>query len=277
MRVRHGIGFYIFKYVVIILMLCFIFYPVFIVIISSFKSSPEILNNVFSLLGKIGFENYARAWVEGTLYMFYGNSIIITFISVVLITLFASFLAFAISREDFIIKKLIYFVFIIGIAVPSQVGIIPEYLLMARLNILNTRIGLILVYVAYGLPFAVFIMYNFFRKIPKEIQESAVVDGCGNFRMYYNIIMPLSPSVITTVIIFSLVWVWNDMFFPLILIKSRELKTLPSGLLGFRGEFTTDFSTMFAGVVLVSIPITVAYLLLQKKFVEGMTAGAIKG
>jgi raffinose/stachyose/melibiose transport system permease protein len=209
--------------------------------------------------------------------VYFKNSLINTSLSMVLIVFFSSLVSFVFCRKNCIVSKPLYIIFILGISVPMQVGILSEYLLLSRLRLLNTNIGMVLVYIAYYLPFAVFIFYNFFKTIPAEIQEAAIVDGCSHLRMYGNIIMPLSTAVLTSVAIFSLVWVWNDMFFPLIFISKVSVKTLPLGLITFKGEFRTDYGVLFAGVVLISIPLTTVYLVLQRQFIEGMTLGAIKG
>ena len=198
-------------------------------------------------------------------------------VSVLLITLLGSFVAFAISRNNMIGRRKWYWLFIIGIMIPYHVGLLHLYRLMDSLLLVDTFIGVVFIYVSYGLPFTVFVMYGFFRSIPNEINEAAIIDGCNVFQNYSRIIMPLSPTVIATVVIFNLVWIWNDMLYPLIFISSQELKTLARALLSFKGQFLSRYTVMFAGVVMASIPLAIVYLLLQKKFISGMTAGSVKG
>lgn len=269
--------FFILKYIIILGFVIFIVYPILIVTISSFKSTAELYQNTFGWPADPILTNYVTAWIDGSLSVYYINSIIVTTVSIVLVVFLASLASFAITREDCMFKNFIYGAFILGIAIPYQVGILPLYIQMSKMNLVNNRLGLILVYVAFGLPFSVFVMSGFFKAIPKEIQDSAVVDGCGNFQMYLRIVVPLSPTVIATVVIFELVTIWNDVFFPLIFISSRKLRTIPLGLLSFKGEFISNYPAMFAGVVIASLPLIVFYLFLQRQFMGGLTAGAIKG
>ena len=254
-----------------------ILYPILLVVVSSFRTNQEIMLNLFALPKRLMLDNYLTVWTKSDIPVYLKNSAINTGFSVCAILMLAGLVAFVATRPDCAFAKPLYLLFTLGIAIPMQVGIISEYLMMARLKLLNSNLGLILVHTAYGLPMAVFIMYNFFRTVPGEIQDSATVDGCGNFQLYTRIIMPLSTPVLTSVSIFSLVAIWNDLFFPLIMVSKQAFKTLPLGLIAFQGEFITDYGVLFAGVVAVSLPLAVTYLLLQKKFIAGMTAGALKG
>ena len=148
---------------------------------------------------------------------------------------------------------------------------------MDSLRLINNLFGLILVYTAWGLPFTVYVMYGFMSSIPVEIQEAAQMDGCSMWGMYSRIIMPLSATVVSSSIIFNMVFVWNDLNFPMILVDDPNLKSLSNALLSFRGQYSSQYTLLFAGVVLASIPLVVVFLLLQKKFTAGMMAGSIKG
>jgi raffinose/stachyose/melibiose transport system permease protein len=262
---------------VLFVFLVVIFYPIFLVILSSFKENRQILIDTFGLPKPLSLGNFSTAFSRGNMAIYFKNSLINTGLSAALIVFFSSLVSFVLCRKNCIFSKPLYVIFILGISVPMQVGIVSEYLLLSQFRLLNTNAGMILVYIAYHLPFAVFILCNFFRTIPGEIQEAAIVDGCSHLRLYGSIIIPLSTAVLTSVAIFSLVWVWNDLFFPLIFISKVPVKTLPLGLMSFKGEFKTDYGVLFAGVVLVSIPLTAAYLAMQRQFIEGMTLGAIKG
>ena len=158
-----------------------------------------------------------------------------------------------------------------------QVSIFQLYRLMDSLRLINNLFGLILVYTAWGLPFTVYVMYGFMSSIPIEIQEAAQMDGCSMWGMYSRIIMPLSATVVASSIIFNMVFVWNDLNFPMILVDDPNLKSLSNALLSFRGQYSSQYTLLFAGVVLASIPLVVVFLLLQKKFTAGMMAGSIKG
>lgn len=265
------------RHIVLIALLLFMLYPIFMVITNAFKAEGELYSNSLGLPADWDLSNFVSAFKDGNLAQAFLSSIAITVVSVTLITLLGSFAAFAISRSNMLGRRKWYWLFIIGIMIPYQVGLLHLYRLMDGLGLVDTFAGIVLIYVAYGLPFTVFVMYGFFRSIPNEINEAATVDGCNVFQNYAKIIMPLSPTVIAAVVIFNLVWIWNDMLFPLIFISSPELKTLARALLGFKGQFLSRYTVMFAGVVMASIPLTIVYLLLQKRFISGMTAGSVKG
>lgn len=267
------------KYVFLIILVFFILMPFFMILNSSFKSTAELYQFPFSVVKNPLIENYKTALVEGQILNFLKNSLFVTAVSEFFIVLLSSMAAFAITRRETFKKfdKFIYIFFLIGIMIPPQVAIIPLYLLLNKMHLVNSLIGLSMVYIAYGIPFAVFIMYNYFRQVPKEIEDAASIDGCSNFNLYLKIIMPLSKSSIITVIIFQGVWIWNDFIFPLVFLSSTKLKTLPIGLLAFKGRFITNYPVIFAGVIMISLPLVLTYLLLQKEFMEGMVMGSIKG
>lgn len=276
MKTRFGI-FNIIKGMFLTVFSILILYPIFFIFMGSFKNNTKIMMEPFGLPQNFTLVNYTKAWTDGVLYALFKNSIIVTFVSVALVVIFASFIAFVMTREDFKFKYLLFIIIIFGTTIPYQVGIMPLYLQLNRFNLVNTYLGLIIVYTVYNLSFSTFIMYGFFKHISKEIQEAATIDGCGNYRMYLNIIMPLSPSVITTVSIFNLMFIWNDMFFALVLIRTKLLKTLTVGLFAFQGQYMNDYATMFAGIIIVSLPMIILFLLLQKRFIEGVASGAVKG
>ncbi len=265
------------KYLVLVFFGLLVLFPIYIVLVGSFKTENQLYDNIFGLPESLSPDNYIKAFFDGGLINYYQNSIIVTVFSLALIVVLSSMAAFALTRKNIKGGKLIYLLFIIGIVIPPQVAIIQLSLQMNKMGLTNSLRGLIAVYVAYGLSFSVFILYGFMKDISKEIQEAAIVDGCSNFRMYSRIIMPLSKAPVATVLIFNLVTIWNDMIFPLVLISKNDLRTLPYGLLRFKGLYTSQYSVIFAGVILISIPLVVFYLILQKQFIRGMAQGAVKG
>ena len=255
------------------------FFPIYAVINISLKNTADLYNAPFALTLRPHLENFQLAWVKGHLGIYLRNSLIVTISSQILVVFLSSIGAFALSRRDTFKKfdKFLYIVILFGIMIPPQVAIIPLYLQLNNMHLINTLIGLILVFVAYDIPFGIFIMHSFFVKIPQEIEDAAKIDGCSNLGLYFRIVMPLARSAIITVIIFSSVWIWNNFLFPLVFISDNDLKTLPIGLLTFRGRFLSDYPTMFAGVVLSSLPLIIVYLALQNQFMRGITAGSVKG
>jgi raffinose/stachyose/melibiose transport system permease protein len=243
----------------------------------SFRTNTEILSNPFGMPDSFMLDNYVKAFKEGMFAVLYKNSAIVTGASVALLTMFSSMIAFVMTRADFIFRKLLHTVFIIGMTIPFQVGIIPFYLQLNKFGLVNTHLGLIIAYVVNYLSYSTFIAYGFFRRLPKELQEAASIDGAGTFRMYWDIVLPLSPAAMATITIFNLMFIWNDMFFSLVILQSPMLKTLQIGLLAFRGQYQSDYATMFAGVILVSLPMIILFLSMQRRFIEGILSGSLKG
>ncbi|MDC7218310.1 MAG: carbohydrate ABC transporter permease [Spirochaetales bacterium] len=252
-------------------------FPIWLVFINSFKKDTEIYTNLFGLPYKFQFINYVDAWVKGKFHLYYMNSIIITAASVAIILLFATFCSFSLSRKDLIGKKIINALFIIGITVPVQVSLMPLFVEIKNMGLYNTLIGVIILFAAFRISFASYIITGFMEGIPAELEEAAIIDGASEFSLFAKIILPLSKSSISAVAIFNIVFVWNNFWFPLIFLSSQDKKTLPVGLLAFQGQETVAFGKLFAGIMILTLPIIVVYLLLQRHFVQGVTAGAVKG
>jgi raffinose/stachyose/melibiose transport system permease protein len=203
---------------------------------------------------------------------------VIVTISSVVTTLFISSLAsFGIARIVNVSGRFLFVLFSMGLAIPAATSIIGIYELFVKLNLVNTLHGLVIINVASTLPISIFILTAFFRQIPSEIYESAAMDGAKPFRLYRSIALPLSRPSMGAVAIFLFVITWNDLLYPLLLITRSDLKTLPLALIDFRGEYAINFSMIFTAVMVASVPMVVMYLAMQKTFVSGLTAGAVKG
>jgi raffinose/stachyose/melibiose transport system permease protein len=173
--------------------------------------------------------------------------------------------------------KVLFILFSLGLAIPAATSIIGIYELFVRFSLTNTLYGLVVINVASTLPISIFILTAFFRQIPHELFESASMDGARPFRLYRSIALPLSRPSMAAVAIFLFVITWNDLLYPLLLITQADLKTLPLALLDYRGEYAINFSMIFTAVMVASLPMVVMYLSMQKTFVSGLTAGAVKG
>lgn len=270
-------GWTVLKFIFLVICAAFFIYPLWMVFINSFRTNVEIMMDPFGMPKAIHLENYAKAWFNGKLGTLVGNSIFVTFVADFLVVLFSSVLGFVMTRRDFKYRKPLFILFVIGMTIPFQVGIIPLFLQMSKMGMTDSRLGLIIVYVVNYLSYSTYLMYGFMRKIPNEIQEAALIDGATTMGLYRYIMMPLSRSIVTTVGIFNMMYFWNDMFFSLVMLQDKAKKTLQIGLLAFRGQYMSDYATMFAGVVLVSLPMIVVFFALQKRFIEGVAAGAVKG
>ena len=251
--------------------------PLVLMIISAFKSTREIFADPFGLPTVWRFENFATVWGKARFNMYFVNSIMVTLISTVLVLVLSSLAAFALSRYKFRLNSLLYMFFLAGIMIPIRLGILPLFVLMRNLDLLNTHWSLILTYVSSGMPMSVFLLTGFFKTIPKDLEYSARIDGCSDLRIFYQIMLPLvRPGLATVALVNSIPW-WNDFFFPLLYIQTDRLKTIPLGMTLFFGQYMTDWSLLFAGMVIASIPLLMMYLTMSKQFISGLTAGALKG
>jgi len=265
------------RYVVLVILAFVWVTPMYVVVVSSMKSIRELFSAVFRLPEHLDLSNYVRIWNETDLLRYMLNNVFVTFAALALTTLIASLAAYAIYRARSRILASLYYLFVLGLMIPTQVAMVTIYLTMKGLGLYNSLWGLVLLYTGMSMPLSVFIFTGFFRDTPRAIFEAAVMDGAGEFATYNRIIMPLSKNVIFTVLIINGVFVWNDFMYALILIRDTALRTLQYGLYALKGEYTSEYPLIFAGVVTISVPIILLYIFFQKRFIAGMTAGAVKG
>lgn len=252
-------------------------YPLLIMVASSLKTTGEIFANPLSLIPEsIRLGNYAEAWNQANFGTYFRNSIFVAVVSVLLILLFGSMAAYVLARFSFPGNRVIYLLFLAGFMIPVRLAIVPLFIMMRDLRLLDTLWSLIVVYIASGMPFTIFLMVNFFRHIPRDLEDAAVLDGAGPFQVYYQIMLPLVRPALATVGLFHFLNVWNDFFFPLIFIRSENLRTVPLGISTFFGEYTNDWALLFAALSISIVPVVVIYLLASKQFIAGLTSGAIK-
>ncbi|CDX43012.1 Binding-protein-dependent transport systems inner membrane component [Mesorhizobium plurifarium] len=251
-------------------------YPLFVMVTSSFKTNAEIFSSPLSLPTHFSTANLEKVWTETNFVRYLANSVGITAASVALILLFSTLAGYAIARYRFRLSSLVLMFFLSGMTVPLKLAIIPLFIQLDTLGLVDSYLGLVLVYVAMGIPSAVFIMTGFLRTLPRELEESARMDGASEARIMWSIMLPLARPALVIVAIQNAVPIWNDFFFPLVLITSDNLKTLPQGLTVFVGELTTDWGVLFTGLTLAALPITLLYIVLSKQFISGITQGAVK-
>ena len=259
-------------------------FPMIWVVYSSLKPDEAIFRDTFSLphLGDLRTDNYTRAWSGAHFGDYFLNSVIVTGASVALIVALGSMAAYALARFSHPLGRLAFGLILAGLTIPAQLAIIPLFFELRALGLLNSRVGLILVYTANGLPFAIFILAGFFRLLPRSLYEAAVVDGCGEFAAFWRVLLPLARPGLVTVAIFQFIGVWKEYFYAYMLLggdTAGDARTLPLGLanLSIASLFRSDYGMLFAGLVLVTIPILIVYLLLQRRIVKGVAAGALKG
>ena len=251
--------------------------PSLIVIMGSFKTDGEVYNKPLSLPQAWNFNNYRRLLSESDLAASFRNSVIVTLLSVFFTLLLASLASFAIARMITVTGKVLAGLFALGLAIPAQINIVPVYYIFKDLGLTNSFLGLVTINVTTTLPISIFILSAFFREISKEMYEASEVDGATPFRIYRSIALPLSRPAMGATAIFLFVINWNDLLWPLLLIQEAGKKTLPLAMLAYRGEYFVSFSMLFTAVMVASLPMVIMYLLMQRTFVAGLTAGAVKG
>src|SRR5690625_1143307 len=252
-------------------------YPIFWMIMNSFKTAQDFAMNPFSIPIKWVLENYSEAWVTANIGSYFFNSLVVG-VAAVMISIFVGALAsYFLSRFDFKGRKLLYVFFIVGLLVPIHATLVPMFILMQKFGLLNTYWALIFPYVAFNLPITIFLLTSFMSSFSKEIEESAIMDGCGVFRIFWSIILPMSRPAIATAVILNFINNWNEFSFALVLINDKSLNTLPLGLANFAGQYTTNYTAQMAGLTMVLVPTIVFYLIMERQIVNGMTQGAVKG
>ncbi len=259
-------------------------FPMVWVAYSSLKTDEAIFRHPLALppMNALATENYARAWNEAHFGGYFLDSAVVTCVSVVLILALGSTAAYALARFAHPLGKVVFGLLIAGLTIPAQLAIVPLFFELRALGLLNSRVGLILVYTANGLPFAVFILAGFFRSLPRSLYEAAVIDGCGEFSAFWKVLLPLARPGLVTVAIFQFIGIWREYFYSFMLLNGGpegSPRTLPLGLanLSIAAEYRTEYGMLFAGIVLVTLPILAVYLALQRHIVRGIAAGALKG
>lgn len=268
------------KTVVNILLLVFslsAIFPVVWMFYSSFKTQQEFSQNIISLPKDWNFSNYIDAFKIGNLHNYFWNSVYISFISVLLIIVLGFIIGYMIARYDFPGKKTIYILFLFGMLIPIHGLLIPIFIEFRNVGLLNKPFTLVIPYVAFGLPIAIFLFENFIKQIPKEIEEAAVMDGCNTFQTMFRVVFPMSGPVIAVVTILSFLTAWNEFPFALVLIQDPALRTLPVGLTSFNGQYSVNYPQLMAAMSVTVLPVLAVYLAFSKKIIAGMTAGAVKG
>lgn len=250
--------------------------PFGLLLLTSFKSQADLMKGAFALPAYLHFENYVNAWVDGHFSTYFTNSVLVVVPVVAISTVIGILTGFAFAFLSFPFKRGAFVVLTIGMMVPAEAFIIPLYYQMLNLGLINTYWALILPQVAMSIPFATIFMASTMRQIPAELLEAAVIDGATRQRVLWSIIVPLLRPAASSLALFLFIWTWNEFLIPLILVNDDALRTLPIGMLFFQGKYTVNTPVLTAGAVIVILPIILVYLAFQRKFIEGLTAGAAK-
>ena len=269
--------YFIFKWVIIISFVFYAVFPFLWLVLASLKTNAELLNNPFTLPEVFQFKNYSNAIEEAGLGKLIINSLIISTSATFLNILFSSMCAFAIARHTFWGNNVLLLMITAGILVPLNALIIPYFAIINFLNLYDTRIGLIIVYCAVCLPVSTFILTEFFKSIPKEIEEASYLDGCNFAARYFKIMLPLALPGLATAGTFQFILCWNEFIYAMLLTSSTDIRTIQFGISYFTNQFFSDYVGMFAAVVISIIPSITVFILFQEKVINGLTAGSVKG
>jgi len=265
-------------WVVVALIFAIQIYPIVWLIIASFRTNSELATNPFGSLEHLTIENYVDVIQNSNVFIYLKNSAFVTCVALVFVVMFSSMAAFAISRIRFKTKNLLFAYFIMGLTIPPFVTLIPLYVMFSKMGLLDTHMALILVYIAFNLSISILLFVNFYKYIPEELSEAAILDGCSVYGIYFRIFVPLSKNTILTVLSMSFIGVWNDYLFSLLFINSTSLKTVSLGMQDFISETGYRvWGSTFATICITTVPTLIIYFALNKKVSSGMTLGATKG
>ena len=274
MKLRRSIGKKITFIVGSILAFIYVF-PFFLVFVNSLKLKPEILANPLALPKQISWDNFNQALTKMNFFRSLTNSIVITVLSVSLLIIFSSMLAYYLARTKNKLSKYIFLILVTSMIVPFQALMIPFMARFAQFVSWNNRGALIFFYIGFGTALSTFLYHGFISNIPTEIDEAASIDGASDMVVFWRIIFPMMRPITATVAIINALWIWNDFLLPR-LVLTNETQTLPLSTYLFYGQYTVEYGQVMAGLVLAVIPIVIFYLILQKQFISGISQGAVK-
>lgn len=253
-----------------------ILYPLVWMVLSSLKTEREFFRNLWGLPAIAQWGNYVKAWNMG-ISGYFLNSVLVTLSTIVLCLSIAALASYGLVSYRFRGDTLVFLMGMGGMMLAPQVTLIPLYKIIQWLGIHDTYWAMILPYAAYRMPITLLLVRSYFLGVPKELRESATIDGCTSFQVLTHIFLPISKPILLTCAILVAYYSWNEFLFSIIFIDSRAFKTIPSGLMVFRDALNTDYALLFAGLTISAIPLILVFIAMQKQFIRGMTAGAVKG
>lgn len=251
-------------------------YPVYYMTITAFKTRDNWLHDQFGLPNPITLQNFADALSKGNIPLWFQNSVIVTIASIAITTVVSALAAYSIARFRFAGRALFYNSMIALMVVPPAVLILPLFVFMVNIGLINSLTGVVIIYSGLLIPFSVYLLVSFFRSLPPELFDAAAIDGCSSFDALWRITLPLSTPALVTLVVVNALFVWNELLIALVFLQSEELKTLMPGLTLFKGHFSINEPLIMAGTLIATLPMILLYLFGQRLFVEGLTAGAIK-
>ncbi|MEO3862002.1 carbohydrate ABC transporter permease [Acrocarpospora sp. B8E8] len=247
--------------------------PLLTMILNSFRTHLQIATDPWPIPTDPTLENYVSAWADASFSRYALNSILITVSSVAISTAVSLPAAYALARWRFRGRDALEGLFMSGLLIPFMLAILPMFYLMDWLRLIDSPLSLILIYSANGIPFSVFVLISFFRQLPGELEEAAFLDGGNHFTVFLRVMVPLVRPAVATVVVFRFVPIWNDFLMPLVMLRSRDNYTLGVGLTTFFGEYQNNWASLFAGLVITTLPLLVLFILATRQIIQGLTAG----
>jgi N-acetylglucosamine transport system permease protein len=248
------------------------------VVLSSFKTTKEILASPFSLPAHWQFDNYAHAWTDAGIRQFFVNTVIVVGVALVLVMLLGAMCAYVLARFKFPGSRFIYYLMLAGLTFPIFLAIVPLFFILKNLGLINTLPGLIMVYVAFALPFTVFFLYAFFRTLPDDVYEAALIDGAGEWRTFFRIMLPMARPGMAAVAIFNFLGLWNQFLLPVALNTDQSRYVLTQGMASFASQagYAVDFGALFAAVVITVVPVLIVYVIFQRRLEGSVSRGTFR-
>jgi N-acetylglucosamine transport system permease protein len=276
-RARHRTtpgdrAFNIVAHIVLVVWALIVVLPLLWTIMSSFKDSLSILSSPFSLPKTLNVDNFVRAWSTAGIGRYFLNTVLVVGVALLLVMLLGAMAAYVLARFQFPGRRIIYYAFLAGLTFPLFLAIVPLFFILQSMHLLGTYPGLILTYVAFALPFSVFFLYAFFRQLPEEISEAAAIDGAGDFRTFFRIMLPMAKPGLVSVAIFNFLGLWNQYLIPVVLNTDKDKYVLAQGLANMQAQqgYQTDWSGMFASVTITILPVLIVYIIFQRQLQGGV-------
>ncbi|MEK3918794.1 carbohydrate ABC transporter permease [Paenibacillus sp. FSL K6-2393] len=264
------------KFIALIVVMILFVFPFVLLIVNSFKANQTITSDPLGLPSSFQFDNYVNAFDKMGYVSAFSNSLLITIAGVLLIALFAAMTAHYFVRHKSKMNQYLFFLMVAAMIIPFQAIMIPLVKIYGSLSLLDNKWSLIYMYIGFGSPLAVFIYHGFIKSIPLELEEAALMDGCGRVQTFFRIVLPVLLPTTVTISVLNVLWIWNDFLLPSLVLTSSEQRTLPLSTFYFYGTYTVDYGPLMAGLVLTLLPVLIVYLFAQKYIIQGVMQGAIK-
>jgi N-acetylglucosamine transport system permease protein len=252
--------------------------PIVWVFLASFKNTGEIFSSPWTMPAELRFENWGRAWTKANVGTYFLNSVLVVAAGTFGTMLFGSMAAYVLARYEFVGRRAVYYLFVSGMAFPTFLALVPLFFVVRNLGLLDTHTGLILVYIAYSLPFTVFFLAAFFKTLPSSVAEAGIIDGCSHTRLFFTVMLPMAKPGLISVTIFNIIGQWAQYLLPLVLVPSPDNWVLTQGIasIGVNAGYEADWSGLFAALSMSILPMIVVYAIFQRQIQAGLTAGAVK-